>query len=167
MSSRGSGARILARFFSLMVFAIFGALLLFRGVLLNQVDDRIDAELTQEVEELRQLVGGTLPDGSCVTDIAGDGTCDVGLNPETGERFGNDVRALFDTFLRRNRPSEHETMLTFVDGRPFKLPFVGAPGPRCSTIGGSRGSPPSVTNPQPASTSWRTSAPCAMSPCRS
>jgi two-component system OmpR family sensor kinase len=43
-----------------------------------------------------------------------------GRDPTTGERFGNDVRRIFDVFLRRNIPTRNETFVTFVDGRPFE-----------------------------------------------
>lgn len=66
---------------------IFGT----RQVLLVRLDERIDAELRQEIEELTRLADGD--------------------DPATGEPFQDDVYAIFDTFLRRNVPSRNETFL--------------------------------------------------------
>ena len=52
------------------------------------------------MEELRRLAGG--------------------VNPETGEPFGDDVAAIFETFLSRNVPSDDEAFYTIVGGRPFR-----------------------------------------------
>ena len=37
-----------------------------------------------------------------------------GRDPDTGEPFGSDVQAVFDTFLRRNVPASNEVFLTFL-----------------------------------------------------
>jgi two-component system OmpR family sensor kinase len=58
--------------------------------------ERIDAELTQEVSELRRLAQG--------------------VDPTTTEPFGGNVRRIFDVFRLRNIPSRHEVILTFVNG---------------------------------------------------
>jgi signal transduction histidine kinase len=70
-----------------------------RSVLLSQLDSRINDELSQEIEELRQLSGGR--------------------NPNTGEPFGGDVQAIFDTFLSRTIPGDSEAMYTLVGGQPY------------------------------------------------
>jgi two-component system, OmpR family, sensor kinase len=69
-------------------------------ILLQRLDERIDRELRQEVEELRSLAAG--------------------LDPATGEPFGGEADRLFEVFLSRNLPARNETMLTFVDGEPFR-----------------------------------------------
>jgi signal transduction histidine kinase len=70
-----------------------------RAVLLARLDERISRELVQEAEELRTLAGG--------------------LDPATGEPFGSAVDRLFEVFLQRNITAPNETLVTFVDGRPF------------------------------------------------
>lgn len=87
-----------------MVAAALGiAVLVTWQVLLNQLDRRIEQELQQEVEEVRLLAGGT--------------------DPATGEPFGDDAAAIFDTFLRRSVPADHEAFYTLVDGAPFLSSF--------------------------------------------
>ncbi len=68
-------------------------------MLLARLGDRIDADLAQEVEEFRRLVGG--------------------IDPTTGESFDTDVEAIFDTYLARNVPREDEVFLALVDGVPY------------------------------------------------
>ncbi|MEZ5263582.1 MAG: HAMP domain-containing sensor histidine kinase [Acidimicrobiales bacterium] len=70
-----------------------------RAILLNRLDERIDRELTQEVDELRRLAGG--------------------VDPDTGQPFGDDVAAVFDTFFDRNVPAEDEVFLALLDAVPY------------------------------------------------
>src|SRR5690606_1615201 len=63
------------------------------------MNDDVNSQLRQEVDEVIQLTSGR--------------------NPETGEPFGDDIGAIFDTFLRRNVPVAGEGLFTLVDGRPF------------------------------------------------
>lgn len=87
-----------------MVAAALGiAVLVTWQVLLNQLDRRIEQELQQEVEEVRLLAGG--------------------IDPATGEPFGDDTAAIFDTFLRRSVPADHEAFYTLVGGAPFLSSF--------------------------------------------
>jgi two-component system, OmpR family, sensor kinase len=72
-------------------------------VLLARLDRDIDRALTQEVEELRLLAEGT--------------------DPATGEPFGDDVEAIFDTFLSRSVPADDEAFYTLIDGEPFLRSF--------------------------------------------
>ena len=69
-------------------------------VLLERIDERIQRELAQETEELRQLAGGN--------------------DPATGEPFGNDVERIFDVFLQRNIPNRNEVMVAFVDSQVYR-----------------------------------------------
>ncbi|MFP5298866.1 MAG: histidine kinase dimerization/phospho-acceptor domain-containing protein [Actinomycetota bacterium] len=85
-----------------LTLATAGSLLALRAILLNRMDERIQANLQQEVAELRRLARGT--------------------DPETGEPFEGKVRRIFDVFLQRNVPSVNETMLTIVDGEPYLRP---------------------------------------------
>jgi two-component system, OmpR family, sensor kinase len=92
--------RVLGSLAALMVAAAIGGLLLQRAVLLRGLDQDVAASLEQEREELQDLAGGN--------------------NPLTGQPFGGDVRAIFDTFLRRNVPEEGEVYIAFVDGTAYR-----------------------------------------------
>lgn len=70
-----------------------------RAVLLARLDDRIDDELAQEVEEFARLADGT--------------------DPGTGEAFGSDLAAIFDTLFGRNIAAPSEVFLGIVDGQPY------------------------------------------------
>jgi hypothetical protein len=93
---RGARTRILASVLGLLVFSTAASLVVDRALLLDQVGERVDESLTQEVRELRRLV-------------------EDGRNPTTGRPFGSDIAAIFRVFLRRNVPSEGEEFFTFVD----------------------------------------------------
>lgn len=82
----------------LLAFAGASALLVQRRVLHDRLDDRIEADLEREVDEVRRLAGGR--------------------DPETGEPFAGDAAAILNTFLRRNIPDEGEVLLALVEGRP-------------------------------------------------
>ena len=43
-----------------------------------------------------------------------------GQDPDTGEPFGGDVERIFQVFLSRNVPLSNETMITYVDGEPYR-----------------------------------------------
>ena len=96
----GIRVRIVVGWVVLLAIALAIVVTVVRQVQLARLDREIERELAQEVEELRLLAAGT--------------------NPATGQPFGGDVQAIFDTFLRRNVPSEHEAFYALVDGRPFQ-----------------------------------------------
>jgi signal transduction histidine kinase len=98
-SAPSARVRILGWYVVLLGLAMTGALVLQFAVLRSQLDEEVDRSLTQEVDELRQL--------------------SVGRDPETGQPFGDDAAAIFDTFLRRNIPHEGEAVFTLVDGQPY------------------------------------------------
>ena len=91
--------RILGWMLALTTLAVVGSLLLSRRLLLQRLDTEVNDHLEQEVDELSQLADGR--------------------DPATGEPFGTDVEAIFDTFLHRNLPADGEAYYTFVDGRFF------------------------------------------------
>jgi signal transduction histidine kinase len=93
--------RILASVIGLLAASTLATLVVERQVLTGRVEERVDETLDQEVEEFRRLVRD-------------------GRNPLTGRPFGNDVAAIFDVFLTRNVPSEHEEYYTFLRGRPYR-----------------------------------------------
>jgi two-component system, OmpR family, sensor kinase len=91
--------QILGSYIFMLAIALFVGWLLLRALLLAQLSDEINAQLRQEVEELARLSGGR--------------------NPNTGQYFGNDIKAIFDTFLRRNVPYSGEAFYTLVNGKPY------------------------------------------------
>ena len=95
----GIRLRLLASFVLVLALATAGSVVVVRTILINRVDQRIDAELVQEAREMRRL--------------------STGNDPETGEPFRGRVRRIFDVFLERNIPARHEAQLTFVNGRPY------------------------------------------------
>ena len=99
--------RIVVGYVVLLAVALAISILLTHQVLAGRLEREIDQALTQEVEELRNLAGGT--------------------DPQTGEPFGNDVEAIFDTFLRRNVPATNESFFTLVDDEVFLVSFDAPP----------------------------------------
>jgi signal transduction histidine kinase len=93
----GIRLRLVWWFIVVLAIATAGSVVLVRQVLVQRLDARIEAELVQEVDEVRRLADGN--------------------DPETGEPFGGRVDRIFDVFLQRNIPAQHEMLLTFLDGR--------------------------------------------------
>jgi signal transduction histidine kinase len=92
-------------FSALLLFGAAGAeMIVQRTILLARLDRRITDSLDQERTELERLA--------------------VGRDPATGEPFGDDTAAIFDTFLSRNVPAAGEVYLTFVDGEPHYRPVA-------------------------------------------
>lgn len=94
---RGIRVRVVVWYLGLFAVLLAVALLTIREVLLVRLEDEVGASLAQEAEELRLLAGG--------------------VDPRTGEPFGADVAALFDTFLDRNLPAPDEVLLAVIDGQ--------------------------------------------------
>lgn len=92
--------RLLGWYMILLAVALVVGLLLQRSILLSELNTEVNAALRQEADELQQL--------------------STGRDPNTGQPFGNDIRAIFDTFLRRNIPVEGEALFTILDGQPYK-----------------------------------------------
>jgi two-component system, OmpR family, sensor kinase len=92
--------RILAWFIGVLAVAMLASVVVTRTVVVLRLDQRIDAELTQEAAELRRLASGN--------------------DPETGRPFGSRVRRIFDVYFERNVPSRNEALIAFVDGRPYR-----------------------------------------------
>jgi two-component system OmpR family sensor kinase len=91
---------------TLLGVSLIAALLLQRTFLLAQAQTDAESALDQEFEEFQALVGG--------------------IDPNTGEPFGSDVSAIFDTFLDRNVPLAGEGLLAYVNGRLYKTDITGA-----------------------------------------
>jgi signal transduction histidine kinase len=85
--------RIVVWFIAVLAFSMAASVFVIYQALLFRIDQRIDAALTQEADELRALV-----------DKGG---------------LGANARRIFRVYLQRNVPSENEALITFLDGRPF------------------------------------------------
>lgn len=92
--------RILAWVVLLLALAGGATLLLQRRVLLARLDDEVDSGLRQERAEVERLASGR--------------------DPNTGQPFGGNVAAIFDTFFERNIPTQGEVLLSFVGGEFYK-----------------------------------------------
>lgn len=98
--------RILGWYVALLGISLVAALFLQRTFLLAQADSDAESALDQEIDEFEALVGG--------------------VDPNTGEPFGTDVAAIFDTYLIRNVPLAGEGLVTFVDGDIYATDVTGA-----------------------------------------
>src|SRR5688572_3711394 len=92
---RGARARILAGVVTVLVLSAGATLPGGRQLLQSRAGERVENALGQEVDEFRTLVR-------------------LGRNPNTGEPFGRNVRAIFDVFLSRNVPAEGEAVFTYL-----------------------------------------------------
>jgi signal transduction histidine kinase len=81
-----------------------------RQILRARASERVDADLTREIEELRRLVA-------------------EGIDPNTGRPFAGDVRAIFNVVLQRNVPSQREAIFTYLGTQPYRS-SVGNPDDR-------------------------------------
>jgi two-component system OmpR family sensor kinase len=97
LSARG---RILAWWVALLILAAVGGLLLQRQRLLENLDEEVDEGLAQQVQELRRLASTN--------------------DPETAQPFGDNVEAIFDTFVAANFPAEGDALVMFVNGEHYK-----------------------------------------------
>jgi two-component system OmpR family sensor kinase len=98
---RGARTRILAAFVILMSFSTLLSVLAIRQLLIVRTADRVDAALTQEVNEFRKLVGG--------------------INPGDGEPFAGRLHLIFNTYFDRNVPARGETLIAYLNGRRYDL----------------------------------------------
>ncbi len=89
-----------------MIAATVASVLILRRILTVEVDNRIDAALVQETDELRDLARGR--------------------DPKTGELFRGDVARILEVFMDRNIPVRNEAYVSFIEGQPFlrSSPYV-------------------------------------------
>jgi HAMP domain-containing protein len=104
----GARTRILAAFVILLAFSTLLSVLAIRQLLLVRTADRVDASLTQEVDEFRTLVQGN--------------------NPADGTPIRGRLRLIFDTFFDRNVPGAGETLVAYVEGRQHAVESGGSGG---------------------------------------
>jgi two-component system, OmpR family, sensor kinase len=93
---RGARTRVLAAFVILLAFSTLLSVLAIRQLLLVRTGDRVDAALTQEVDEFRTLVRGN--------------------DPRTGNPFRERLDRIFDVYFQRNVPGGGETLIAFHRG---------------------------------------------------
>lgn len=135
--------RVLAAFLILLAFSTVISTLALRQLLLARVNERVDASLLQEVQELEILASR-------------------GRDPQTAEPFGTDIASIFDTFLGRNVPDAGEAALAFVGAELYRRsPVSGAPFDQRQLSALPPSSGPGAARSRP------TAATCATRPCRS
>ncbi len=98
MSSARS--RVMASFIVLLALSSVVSLVFIRQVLLVRLDEQINEGFVQEASEFTSLVEGN--------------------DPRTGEKFGTDLKRIFDVYFDRNVPVEGEQILSIVEGEPYK-----------------------------------------------
>ena len=96
----GIRTRVLAWYVGLLLLSVAITVVGLRQILTTQLAADIDKALVHEVEEVRRLAGG--------------------VDPATGQPFGVDAAAIFDTFFQRSVPGEYEGLYAIVDGQPYK-----------------------------------------------
>lgn len=92
-------ARVLLAALTLLAATVIVSIVVDRALLLARLDERIDQELAQEVEEFERVAQG--------------------VDPDTGERYGSDLRGAFDAFFSRNVPAPQEVFLAMVGDDPY------------------------------------------------
>ncbi|WP_162149024.1 sensor histidine kinase [Arthrobacter sp. H41] len=92
--------RIVAVVVILLLLSSIGSVLLLRVVLFERLDEEIGASLDREAEEFQLLASG--------------------VDPRTGEPFGDDIAAIFDVYFSREIADEGETLLAFIDGNLYE-----------------------------------------------
>jgi len=105
---RGARTRILAAFVILLAFSTLLSVLAIRQLFIVRTADRVDAALTQEVNEFRTLVRGR--------------------DPRTGQLFRGRLNLIFDTYFDRNVPGAGETLIAYLDGRRYDVDSSGQGG---------------------------------------
>jgi two-component system OmpR family sensor kinase len=105
----GARTRVLLAFVVLLALSTVASTLALRQILLARAGERVEQALVQEYGEFSVLA-------------------ERGVNPSTGEPFGNDVKSLFDVFKQRNVPIAGEAVFSFVDGELYDSTME--PGPR-------------------------------------
>ena len=88
--------RILAAVLVLLAGSSAVSIVIARTNLLERLDEEVKVDLRQEAQEFQILAGG--------------------IDPRTGQPFGDDIEAIFDLYFRREVPDEGESLLAFVGG---------------------------------------------------
>jgi two-component system OmpR family sensor kinase len=92
--------RILAAVVVLLAGSSIVSIVVVRTSLLDRLDEEVKVDLRQEAQEFQLLAGG--------------------LDPRTGEPFGDDLEAVFDLYFQREVPDEGESLLAFAGDRLYR-----------------------------------------------
>lgn len=100
-TSRLSGlrARVVLWYLGLLALALVASVLALRQFLMVGLEESVAASLRQEADELTLFVTST--------------------NPQTGEPYGDDLRAIFTDFIAGDVPEATEGSFFLIDGAPF------------------------------------------------
>ncbi|MBV8883044.1 MAG: HAMP domain-containing histidine kinase [Chroococcidiopsidaceae cyanobacterium CP_BM_RX_35] len=92
--------RILAWYVVLMLLSTLVSIMAIRQVFLARLQERVEEALIQDVENFRRLTRE--------------------LNSTTAQPFRYDVAAIFDVFLSRNIPENHEVFIALLNGQVYQ-----------------------------------------------
>jgi len=92
--------RILAAVVVLLAGSSIVSIVVVRTSLLDRLDDEVKVDLRQEAQEFKLMAGG--------------------LDPRTGEPFGDDLEAVFDLYFQREVPDEGESLLAFIGNQLYR-----------------------------------------------
>jgi two-component system, OmpR family, sensor kinase len=101
----GIGTRMLALFFALLALWAVVSLVLLNNALDQRLNSRVDEELAEEISDFGRLADDQRPQSGLFT------------------RAG--LERLFDRMLARNTAGDGESVLTFIDGRPYRATAPG------------------------------------------
>lgn len=99
----GIRARVVIGYVALLAASLAISTIVTREMLQARLDREIGRSLSQEVEELRLLAEG--------------------IDPDTGELFGDDATAILRTFMSRSVPGDDEAFYALIDGEPYLRSF--------------------------------------------
>ncbi|HTU15379.1 MAG TPA: HAMP domain-containing sensor histidine kinase [Solirubrobacterales bacterium] len=98
-NTSGVRSRLFAYAALILLLGIAGTVFTMREILISQLDDRVQDELSQEVREFQNL--------------------ETGIDPATGKPFGDNLKRLFTLYFQRNVLAPDERLLTFIDAQPY------------------------------------------------
>jgi two-component system, OmpR family, sensor kinase len=101
----GLGTRMLALFFALLALWAVVSLVLLNNALDQRLNSRVDEELAEEISDFGRLAAEE--------------------RPPSGRFTRSGLERLFDAMLARNTAGDGESVLTFVNGRPYRATAVG------------------------------------------
>jgi signal transduction histidine kinase len=93
--------RVLLSFLILLVISTAASVLVLRQVLLSRIGDQVQESLTEKIDAFSTLSEG-------------------GVDPRTGQPFQGRLERVFTSYLARTVPLDKGTLVTFIDGRPYK-----------------------------------------------
>jgi two-component system, OmpR family, sensor kinase len=101
----GLGTRMLALFLALLALWAVVSLVLLNNALEQRLNSRVDEELAEEISDFGRLAEDQRPVSGRFTETA--------------------LERLFDRMLARNTAGDGESVLTFMNGRPYRATAVG------------------------------------------